>query len=279
MIRKSPNGFYFQNGNESLPTRIERYPFGEWLNSCFKALFAEKPEMSEIWMNPENDQTEKSKLIEEATEYYFLSRFASWFHVSYSPQGNGKIFNRKELSHLRSDNRILDLFTQPMEERPIFANIQRIENKSDYCVHSESNDLLGCYDDFNFLLPEGSIIKKEDDWLIIDTSVYKLRFLASCDGCSCSLPIDFAKYYLGFRKRTARSVDVQIEIRRKLNSFLFPKQRKLYKELKEFIDYFEEIISYQKFFDKQDWEAICIQSTIIEKLVIKDSAGLQIMSS
>lgn len=264
MIRKSPNGFYIQNGNESLPVRIERYPFGEWLNSCFKALFAEKPEMSEIWTNPTFDASEKNRLIEEATEYYFLRRFASRFHVSYSPKGNWKIFNRKELSPLIPDNRILDLFTQPMEERPIFANIQRIENKVDYCVFNDSGDLIGCYDDNNFLLPKGSLIMKINKGLIIDTPVYNLRFRASCDGCSCSLPIDFAKYYLGFRKRTARNVDVQIEIHRKLNSYLFAKHRKLYKEMTEFIDHFEESISYHRFFDKYDWERMCIQSGMIE---------------
>ena len=267
MYRKSLYGFFIQNGKESLPVRIERYPFGEWLNTYFHSLFAEKPEMAELWMNPTVDKSEKNRLIEEATEYYFFSLFASWFDVSYSHQGNWKIFNRKDIAHLLSGNRFLELFTQSMEERPIFANEHRKENILTYFAKTDSGNILGFYEDFRLVLPPGSSIKKQNNWLVINTPIYKLRFRSSCEGYSSTLPIDFAKYYLGFSKKAARNVQIQIEIRRKLNSYLFPKQRKSMKEIKEFIDYFEESISYQKFFEKHDWEAICIQSGIDDALM------------
>ena len=273
MIRKSLYGFFIQNGKESIPVRIDRYPFGEWLNIYLQTLFAEKPEISEIWMNPTVDKSEKTRIIEETTEYYFLSLFASWFDVPHSHQKNWKIFNRKDISQLLSFNRFLDLFTQPMEERPIFANEHRKENVLTYFAMNDSGKLLGFYEDFRLVLPTGSSIKKQNNWLIFDTPIYKLRFRSSCEGYSSSLPIDFAKYYLGFSKKAAKNVQVQIEITRKLNSCLFPNHRTLYKEMMEFIEYFEESISYQKFFAKQNWEAICIQSRMIENLTINGLAG------
>jgi len=273
MIRKSFYGFFIQNRKESLPVRIDRYPFGEWLNIYFQTLFAEKPEVSELWINPTVDKSEKNRLIEEATEYYFFSLFASWFDVPYSYQKNWKIFNRKDISHLLCFNRFLDLFTQPMEERPIFANQHRKENVLTYFAKNDSFIILGMYEDFRLVLPAESSIKKQNNWLIFDTPVYKLRVRSSCEGYSSFPPIDFAKYYLGFSKKAAKNVQIQFEITRKLNSYLFPNHTKLYKEMMEFIEYFEESISCQKFFAKQNWEAICIQSRIIENLSIN---GLQL---
>jgi hypothetical protein len=236
-------------------------------------LFAEKPEISELWMNPTVDKSEKNRLIEEATEYYFLSLFASWFDVSYFKQGNCDTITRKSILHLLSSNRFLDLFTQPMEDRPIFANEHLKENVLTYFAKDDSGHILGFYEDFHLELTTGSSIKKQTNWLVINTPIYKLRFRSSCEGYSSSLPIDFAKYYLGFSKKAAKNVQIQIEIRRKLNSYFFLKQRKSIKEIKEFIDYFEESISYQKFFEKHDWEAICIQSGIMENLTINGLAG------
>lgn len=269
MYRKTLYGFFIQNGIESLPVRIERYPFGEWLNIYFQSLFAEKPEVSELWIKPTIDKLEKNRLIEEATEYYFLSLFASWFDVSYSQQGNWKIFKRKEILHLFSSNRFLDLFTQPMEERPIFANEHRKENVLTYFSRNGSGDILGFYEDFCLQLPQGSCMTKHLNWLVVETPSFNLRVLTSCDGCSTFLPIDFAKYYLGFRKNCAKNVHVKIQVRRRLNSYLFPKQRKLIKDLKEFLEYFEENISSQNFLAKHDWEAFCIQARMIEGLIIK----------
>jgi hypothetical protein len=166
-----------------------------------------------------------------------------------------------------------------MEERPIFSDQHRKENVAIYFATNDAGKTLGFFEDFGLLLPAGSSIEKQSNCLIIDTPVYNLRIRTSCEGYSTLLPIDFAKYYLGFKKRAAKETQVQIEILKKPIFYFLPKQRKLFRQLIEFIDNFEESISYQNFLYKQNWEAICIQSRINESLVIKQSNGSHLISS
>jgi hypothetical protein len=142
-------GMFISRKTEEIPVVIERYPFGTWMNIYFQSAFAEQPELEQIWKHPVTHGSEKSRLVREATEYFFIDSFLSWFRHYNSRPEEYKLISGEALNEAFSDNRFWKLFTRPMEERPVFNKEERKGGFQQYTVSDNAKHLIGLYHDFN----------------------------------------------------------------------------------------------------------------------------------
>lgn len=260
-------GFFIQNEKNSFPVRCEGYPYSEWLNIYFQAALAESAELSRIWKDPLVLQTEKDKLITEATEYFFISSLLSLFKKCFSEKNRTKILTRNDIPEILRTNRFLELFSRPREERTMFSNVEINKELSTQFSSHEPNEDFAFFEEFRLNLPKGSCFFRKNNWLILDTPLFKLQFHASYDGHAIGLPLDFVRYYLGFKKNTARRVNAVIKTRIKLRALFYPRSWQYFNDLFNGIELTEESFSESHFFKKINWDQIYTQSRVIENIL------------
>jgi hypothetical protein len=278
-------GFFIQNEKYSVPVRCESYRYSEWLNIYFQAALAEDAELARIWKDPLVSQTEKDKLISEATEYFFITSLLSLFKKCFSVRNRTTTLTRNNIPEILRSNRFLELFSRPREQRPMFANVEINKELSIQFSSHEPNEAFAFFEEFCFTLPKRSRFLREGKWLILDTPLFKLQFHASYDGYAIGLPIDFARYYLGFKKNTARRVNAVIKTRIKLRALFYLRSWHLINDLFNGIELTEESFSKFHFFKKINWDQIYTQSRVIENILqshlpdckFKESVGRKLL--
>jgi hypothetical protein len=259
-------GFFIQNGKDSVPARCEGYPYSLWLNIFFRAAFAEDAELACIWRDKMGLQAEKDKLISEATEYFFITSLLYLFQKPFSVKNRSTILTRNDIPEILRTNRFLELFSRPREERSMFSNVLINKELSTQFSSHEPNEDFAFYEEFCFSLPKGSHFFREGKWLFLDTPLFELKFYTSYDGCAFGLPLDFARYCLGFNKNTARRVNAVIQTRIKLRALFYPRSWHYINDLFNGIEFTEESFSESHFFKKINWDQLYTQSRVIENI-------------
>lgn len=278
-------GFFIQNEKYSFPVRCEGYPYSEWLNIYFQAALAESAELSRIWKDPLVPQTEKDQLVSEATEYYFITILLMHFNSIIFEKIHATTLQRDDIPEILKTNRFLELFSRPREERAMFSNVEISKELSTQFSSHEPNEDFAFFEEFRINLPKRSRFFRKNNWLILDTPLFKLQFHASYDGHAIGLPIDFARYYLGFKKNTARRVNAVIKTRIKFRALFYPRSWHYFNNLFNGIEFTEECFSEFHFFKKINWDQIYTQSRVIENILqthfpdckFKESVGRKLL--
>lgn len=255
-------GLFIQQKKNDNPVRCEGYPFSEWLNICIQAIIAEKPLTKKLW---EDNIFEKRKLIEEATEYYFIMLVLSHFN-DYSEKGKYEL-TRLDVASLIRSNRFLDLFSMPMQDRKSF-NDDDIESGVKFkCITDINNNITALFEEFDYKFPYECKLQREGALVIFSTPFMILKFRISYNGSGAHLPIDFCKFYLGFKKNSGQRVNAAIQLSIKWPILLLPKYWQNIDSIFSLKKYLHESFSSESFFNSFDWKSIHMQSRIIENII------------
>jgi hypothetical protein len=212
--RKTLNGFYVLKEKDSLPCRVDGYTFSHSLEIFFQAAMNESRELATLWSDSTKKLEIRNQLIVEATEYEIISSFLNWFKPV--PFETSEFDFRERNKELISKNRFFELFTRPIEQRPLFKHEIMNKNQGSIRIQDEKLKVLAEYHDYNYPLPINYKISFPDQWIVLETPLYKLKFNALCySNLVYPFPRDFGRYFLGFRKNAGRKIIINITDRQK----------------------------------------------------------------
>jgi len=262
--------------NELIP--IPRYEFSQRIWDYLNSAFLEDPALKDIWdKNPleaidlESEHLESNKsnnkkytasqLLKDSVECYLLYKLSMCL-TNYSDDEKFsrekiELFNRENLSDIVLSNKLLELISKPMEERPCFKD-EIIEGEPTQIVSCYSNGFQ--YEEFSLFLPIGSkVTKLKDKGVEIKSKNLDVFMSVQFEGYNILLPEGFLENYLGRNERlhciNVYEIGINIKIKIKLR-LLF--SRKAWKDYHTWIDlYIEELekdISKDVFFNLIGWE-------------------------
>ena len=256
---------------------IARYEFSEDFGRYLQALVAENKAFERIWAdNPltgfafEDGKAvvrtpPSSKLLREAVEYYVLNELS--LHLSSHFENNPRIsekaiarLGRRDIPSVLLDNRCLELFSRPMEEREAFtpeeersrANRRQPAGR---VVHAAGRG-GAIYDEFELILPaKASVTLGQEASLQVHTRRVQIDVTVRFDGANANLPRDFERLYLGRKllDLTVYGVSVAINVKFACWALLTAAGWEYYRWLDSFIDRIGAGFSFERFLEDVGW--------------------------
>ena len=274
--------------NEIIP--VPRYEFSEDIHSYLKSAFEENSALNTLWKKEplrtfhDRDQIDISKhksvqLLLESVQYFLLSKLSThltdYFATENFKKSNLKKYERKDIPEILLNNRFLELFSRPMEQRPAFMEEYQLEDDESsgevvYAFGSKGE----IYDKFDLVLPQKSSIRRPDNNKIeIETEKLKISMVVHFEGFNTLLPRMFEEYYLGINNSNEYRVyqlDICIHVLMKLRSLFSNAGWEYYHWIDSYLDNIEKEVSKDDFFERINWENIC---TILQCLNLKQAKG------
>lgn len=283
VVRKM-KGFLVIHSNTKELIKVPRYHFSEVLKSFFVALFAENTAPKRLWESDSVEnafediraggkrirETEASKLIVEATEYYVLEELSThltdYFGQSKLESKRLQELSREDIPDIVFKNRFLDTFSRPMRERAAFV--------------SESNALTSqaimCsgpggirYARFDLTLPVGANVQRLAPGSIsIETPKFKLNIVIDFKGFSASLPHDFSSLYLeglNYLDNSPYEITLSTNVEFKYWSLLSRSGWEYHAWLDSFLAKLESRFVGDEFFKKINWETAATVARLVHQ--------------
>lgn len=256
------------------------YEFSEEIHSYIKSAFGENPALKNIWKKePDISKQKSAQLVLEAVQYFLLSRLSThlidYFAAEEFKKANLKKYERKDIPEILLNNRFLELFSRPMEERPAFMDDDNHEDSEEPDDIVYASGLKGAiYDRFELVLPQKSSIRKlENNKIEIETENLKISMVVQFEGFNSQLPMMFEEYYLGINDSNEYSVyqlDIGIDVQMKLKSVFSSVGREYYQWVESYLDIIEEEVSKDAFFERINWENVRV---ILQCCNLKQTKG------
>lgn len=217
--------------------------------------------------------TPDRRLILEATEYFVFrmlsTHLTNYFNDEKFKEENLTKFERKDIPQVLLENRFLNLFSKPMEER-VAAFEDRYVSKSTKGGSSESG---AEFSHFHLILPTKAKVSRIDEKTCeITTQKFTLRIAILYLGDDELLPADFEKYYLRLQEYYQRSnpsmvkekaIEIEVKVFFKNSIFFSRTGLQYYEWLDSYLDKLEEEFSSSYFFKKIGWDSV---STLMDCL-------------
>ena len=263
-----------RRGKERKVMEIERYEFSEKVKAYFQGMSAENKALDKAWReSPLGYGTTigtADKLLLEAIEYFVLEQLS--LHLSAYFENNDEIddaqitrFKREDVPGILLQNRFLELFSKPMEQREPFIDYSDALIKDDSICYATGKG-GAVFDDFELILPSGTVVtRSEAEGLEIKTSRFHLRIKPEFEGFSHGLTERFAKLYMGvnFDEVSAYRVGITIDVKFKLTALLSVAGWEYYKWLDSFLDIIESEFSFDHFVHEIGWPTALSTATAI----------------
>ncbi|MGQ7872405.1 hypothetical protein [Bacillus sp. 1A] len=286
-------GFIVRDEKENSILKIARYPFSNEIAEYLNAAFAESPDIKAIWereplkIRSMEDHVKWSnnrsrQLVHEAVEYFVIeelsTHLSSYFNNETFEKDNIREIGRNDIPEILYENRFLQLFSKPMEERAAFErNIQRennekkqVNDKEEFIIDgkkvtftrgetvmsSGSNGAI--YQRFDLVLSLNTKVKRLDKHSIsIETERFNLNIKTVVDG-QASLPEGFMKYYLQKESMdyffNVFEIKLVINIRFKVKNFFLKHRLEYFRWIDSFLERLNSRFSKDVFFEKLNWE-------------------------
>jgi len=277
-VSRHYKGFIVFKKEEQLPMECDGYEYSEELRRNFDAAFSENKALKHIWESDQSDPIDKFKIVIEATEYYLIdtlsTHLSDYFNNSHFNKNQIEELSRKHIPHVLLENRFLELFSKPMEQREQF--IQSVEKekkeKSVGKVIMSYGESGALFKDFDLVLPKKSTVKKDNNSFTIETPRFNLTFKIVYGGFGSVLPSGYVNDYLGFDSYTdqmTNQINLEVEIDYKWTSFFFNTGWNYYEWLDLFLEKIESEFSKNHYFKTIQWDTIYAQSKVINRLLNK----------
>lgn len=216
--------------------------------------------------------TPDRRLILEATEYFVLrmlsTHLTNYFNDEKFKEQNLTKLERKDIPQVLLENRFLNLFSKPMEERVAASFEDRYISKSTQGGSGESNT---DFRHFHLILPtKAKISRTGENTCEITTEKFTLRVSILYLGADEFLPADFEKYYLRLQEYYQRSnpsmvkekaIEIEVKVFFKNSIFFSTTGIQYYEWLDSYLDKLEEEFSRPYFFKKIGWDSV---STLLD---------------
>lgn len=216
--------------------------------------------------------TPDRRLILEATEYFVLrmlsTHLTNYFNDEKFKEQNLTKLERKDIPQVLLENRFLNLFSKPMEERVAASFEDRYISKSTQGDSGESNT---DFRHFHLILPtKAKVSRTGENTCEITTEKFTLRVSILYLGADEFLPADFEKYYLRLQEYYQRSnpsmvkekaIEIEVKVFFKNSIFFSTTGIQYYEWLDSYLDKLEEEFSRPYFFKKIGWDSV---STLLD---------------
>lgn len=265
--REKISGFIVYDETEDKILNVYRYELAESLCRNIKALFTENPALKHIWsldkLKTNNCKESKSvKILNELLEYFVLEQLSihltDYFNKELFNENELYTFKREEIPDVLLSNRVLELFSKPMEDRPMFIDEINETNTTIGEIVSYCSDSGASYQKFDLVLPRKSKISRGDNnSLQIQTNRFKMDITINFDGRHTFIAPGFITHYLDediFNISTF-NVDIMVNVKLNFKSLFTIKGWEYYKWLDTFMNELEESISQRSFLNTIDWES------------------------
>lgn len=269
---KNLEAFLVYDSKRNVLIDIPRYTFGSYIFNYINSAFIENKAFKDIWdRNPlsetfKNDNVDKNKsinIVKEAAEYFVISRLSihltDYFANKKFQSKNLKVYKRNDIPGVLFKNRFLELFSRPMEERAHFTDILESKNAENIVMSGGYGEPM--YEKFELTLPQKSKIERINEKIIrIDTQRFILDIKTVFEGYNTVLPTGFLQFHLQninsgiYRDFMVYKINIVIKVKFKFGRIFLPLGWEYYQWLDTFLNYLEECVSKNEFFDKIGWE-------------------------
>ena len=269
--------------NEVVP--IDRYELATDTARNVAALTAENKALGRAWadgslgnfnITDEGSQRRASattKLAQEAVEYFVLHKFS--LHLSDHFNNNPRVsdeeiqrIGRQEVPSVLLDNRFLELFSKPMDEREAFMA------HSDQAIPPGNGSVVwatgkggAIFDHFELMLPNGAVISRMNATSVrVRTGRLLMQINAGFEGFSAVLPDRFEEFYLGMRLDDVDSymVNLRIDVKFAWWALFTPAGWEYYRWLDSFVEEMSKTFSFERFVADVGWHA-ALTAHVIER--------------
>lgn len=251
---------------------IEGYKVTEEIEEAISALCSENKAFKKIWSDSpigfgftfENgmaraNRSKSNLILLEAIEYYAINQLSlhldSHFKNNDSVSDDGLVtLDRKGIPQVLLDNRFLDLFSRPMEEREQFIDHGNSPSNGKV-VYAFGGD-GAIFNHFEMVLPKGSSITRENDsGLVIKTPRFKLKIKPKFIGVNDNLPKNFENLYMGKDAESVSTFNIGLHLTVDFYAkSLFSAQGwDYYWWLDSFLNKLEDSFSKNKFLSRISW--------------------------
>ena len=211
--------------------------------------------------------TPDRRLIFEATEYFVLrmlsTHLTNYFNDEKFKEENLTKLERNDIPQVLLENRFLNLFSKPMEEREAASFEDRNISQSTQDSSGESNT---DFRHFHLILPtKAKISRTGENTCEITTKKFTLRVSILYLGANVLLPADFEKYYLRLQEYyqrsnpsmvTEKAIEIEVKVFFKNSIFFSRTGLQYYEWLDSYLDKLEEEFSSSYFFEKIGWDSV-----------------------
>lgn len=279
-------GFIIYDKKKNCIINVPRYKYLEELNEDLSCAFNENGALKKIWnsepfsiqfsMHEDRNSLSKPKsfkLVVEATEYFILKQLSlhlsSYFNNSKHDINRLQEFNRKDIPSVLLENRILELFSRPMEQREVFVT-DTLDDKKNTGKVVASYRKGYKFELFNLVLPKNSKISKpSENEILIDTPRLRIKFKIDFQGMGSILPYSFDKYYLNnknHRDFSVYEINIYSTIKFKLKGLFSRKGWEYFEWVDSFLNELNQRFSKKRFLEKINWDTISSAIIIAENI-------------
>jgi len=248
-------------------TPVPGYELAEEVHNYLQGAFAENSALLRLW---QEQPKEADRLLTEVIEYCILRTLSNhleeYFHGKTFKKENLTTYGRVDIPSVLLSNRFLELFSQPMAQRPAFIGM--IDNDIDNTVAAwGANGAF--FEKFDLILPKGSIVKRpEKSKIAIETKKLKILIAVRYDGYSTNLPRNFEELYLHLPHEVEYTdegprvlynpyeIHVDIQITVKSRAMLSNSGWEYYRWVDSFLERIEKEVSREAFFNRIQWESV-----------------------
>jgi hypothetical protein len=274
---KKVEGFFILDRKNKKVIDIDNYDYSNSLASNLKYAFKEDKALKKTWKKIDFENIFKKnrkflEIIDEASEYYLLEKLST--HLS--EYFNNTKFDKEELiEYERNDipdvllnNRFLELFSKPMDQRESFISDEEIDGvfeikrdgKKKSVGKVVSNFRNGAmFSHFDLKLPKNSKLKRNSDHSIsLVTERFTLNLKTIISGINTYIPHEYERHYLGLNYSSdlpAFVATYEIEVNFHILSLLKTNSWQYYQWVDSFINRIENDVSQDYYFnEKIEWD-------------------------
>lgn len=271
---------------------IPRYTFAEECARIFAALCAESRAMAATWRtgpltwdgegaaSPNDKRVTAPKLIEEAVEYFVLETLSThltdYFNEIDTDKAKSGVITitRKDVPGVLLENRFLELFSKPMDQRDSFLGQTMSPGDSlpptETVVYAHS-PTGAIFSHFELVLPRKSrIIRVDRRTIEITTQMFQMRIAVAFPGFSEVLPEKFESLYM--RRDRDRievfEVSINISVKFQLRAFFSSSGWKFHRWVDSFIDTLDQEASIERFLEKIGWQQALTAAMATEAMLM-----------
>ena len=257
-------GAFILKGQDFLD--VDRYKFAEEVRRATKALKAENKALwnmlfssSEGRKGPGTRLSDSTTIILELVEYFVLKQLS--FHLEAYFGRHDSIqkdllvkLGRPDVPDVLLQNRVLELFSRPMEERELFSD--RDKDAPGTIVYATGPG-GAIFDHFELVLPPRTKVTRVNPGeLCITTERFALRVKVIFEGFAFVPPSDFIEMYLGqdYFNVNKYMIILDISVSFKVRSLFTERGWQYYQWLDSFLDRLSLSFDFEHFIKAIGWE-------------------------
>lgn len=276
-LKHAFHGFLIIHKKKNEVMDVLRYDYGQDLYRYMRAAFAENAAIKKMWdkepiskdfdFDKETGKVSHTKgkgrqLIVEATEYYILENLSShltdYFNQPKFDEEYLHVFTRKDIPEVLLSNRFLEMFSKPMEDRPLFAGEEHAPpHYGEVVMVTSAGGAL--YSRFDLTLPKGAAISRgKSNELVISTNRFEMIISVDFGGFGAAIPWEYQRHILRIDPKDCHDyqVGVNLNVSFKFASLFLPGGWEYYRWIESFIESFDANFSEERHFIDIGWESV-----------------------